>query len=91
MAFVTYFTIILLTAMMSITRVFVLSSRASASGERIYEVFIDLPEDLKDGYDEINEEKISRPHIEFEDVSFSYNQKESNLKDISFKLKKGQT
>jgi len=88
MAFVTYFTIIL-TAMMSITRVFVLSSRASASGERIYEV-IDLPEDLKDGYDEINED-ISRPHIEFEDVSFSYNQKESNLKDISFKLKKGQT
>ncbi len=88
MAFVTYFTIIL-TAMMSITRVFVLSSRASASGERIYEV-IDLPEDLKDGYDEINED-ISRPHIEFEDVSFSYNKKESNLKDISFKLKKGQT
>ena len=88
MAFVTYFTIIL-TAMMSITRVFVLSSRASASGERIYEV-IDLPEDLKDGYDEINED-ISRPHIEFEDVSFSYNQKDSNLKDISFKLKKGQT
>lgn len=88
MAFVTYFTIIL-TAMMSITRVFVLSSRASASGERIYEV-IDLPQDLKDGYDEINEE-IYAPHIEFEDVSFSYNQKESNLTDVSFKLQKGQT
>ncbi len=88
MAFVTYFTIIL-TAMMSITRVFVLSSRASASGERIYEV-IDLPEDLKDGYEDILEDTYL-PHIEFEDVSFSYNQKESNLSDVSFKLKKGQT
>lgn len=88
MAFVTYFTIIL-NAMMSITRVFVLSSRASASGERIYEV-IDMPEDLKDGYDEVIED-ISYPHIEFDDVSFSYNQKEANLENVSFKLNKGQT
>lgn len=88
MAFVTYFTIIL-NAMMSITRVFVLSSRATASGERIYEV-IDMPEDLKDGYDEIKED-ISIPHVEFDDVGFSYNQKEANLENVSFKLKKGQT
>lgn len=88
MAFVTYFTIIL-NAMMSITRVFVLSSRASASGERIYEV-INLPEDLKDGYETV-EEDFTKPHISFENVSFSYNQKESNLKDISFELNKGQT
>ena len=88
MAFVTYFTIIL-NAMMSITRVFVLSSRASASGERIYEV-INMPEDLKDGYDEVIED-ISYPHIEFDDVSFSYNQKEANLENVSFKLNKGQT
>jgi ATP-binding cassette subfamily B protein len=88
MAFVTYFTIIL-NAMMSITRVFVLSSRATASGERIYEV-INMPEDLKDGYDEVKED-LSKPHIEFDDVSFSYNQKEANLEDVSFKLNKGQT
>lgn len=88
MAFVTYFTIIL-NAMMSITRVFVLSSRATASGERIYEV-INMPEDLKDGYDEVKED-LSVPHIEFEDVSFSYNQKEANLENVSFKLQKGQT
>ena len=88
MAFVTYFTIIL-NAMMSITRVFVLSSRATASGERIYEV-IHMPEDLKDGYDEVKED-ISIPHIEFDNVSFSYNQKEANLESVSFKLKKGQT
>ncbi|AUD65373.1 ABC transporter [Tenericutes bacterium MZ-XQ] len=87
-AFVTYFTIIL-NAMMSITRVFVLSSRATASGERIYEV-IHMPEDLKDGYDEVKED-LNVPHIEFDDVSFSYNQKEANLEDVSFKLNKGQT
>jgi len=88
MAFVTYFTIIL-NAMMSITRVFVLSSRATASGERIYEV-INMPEDLKDGYDEVKED-THVPHIEFDDVSFSYNQKEANLENVSFKLNKGQT
>lgn len=87
MAFVTYFTIIL-NAMMSITRVFVLSSRATASAERIDEV-LNMPEDMKDGTLEI--EKNELPHIEFKDVSFSYNQKESNLKQISFKLMQGQT
>jgi ATP-binding cassette, subfamily B, multidrug efflux pump len=75
--------------MMSITRVFVLSSRASASGERIYEV-INLPKDIKDGYEDLVVDEY-RPHIEFDDVSFSYKQKENNLTDISFKLQKGQT
>ena len=88
MAFVTYFTIIL-NAMMSITRVFVLSSRATASAERIDEV-LNMPEDLIDGVEEI-EKKRDIPHIEFRNVSFSYNQKESNLKNISFKLYQGQT
>lgn len=88
MAFVTYFTIIL-TAMMSITRVFVLASRATASAERIDEV-LNMPIDMKDGlYDLVVDSK--KPHIEFKHVNFSYNQKESNLKDISFKIKQGQT
>lgn len=88
MAFVTYFTIIL-NAMMSITRVFVLASRATASAERIDEV-LDLKEDLIDGNLPIVKRKTV-PHIEFKNVSFSYNQKESNLKNISFKLYQGQT
>lgn len=87
-AFVTYFTIIL-NAMMSITRVFVLSSRASASGERIFEV-INMPNDIKDGY-KAYEENLEKPHIEFDNIHFSYNQKENNLENISFKLNKGQT
>ncbi len=88
MAFVTYFTIIL-NAMMSITRVFVLASRATASAERIDEV-LDMPNDIVDGLESIEPEK-EVPHIEFRNVSFSYNQKESNLKNISFKLYQGQT
>lgn len=88
MAFVTYFTIIL-NAMMSITRVFVLASRATASAERIDEV-LNMQDDLIDGNLSI-ERKDDIPHIEFRNVSFSYNQKESNLKNISFKLYQGQT
>ena len=88
MAFVTYFTIIL-NAMMSITRVFVLASRATASAERIDEV-LDMPVDMVDGV-ELIEKNPSLPIIEFRNVYFSYNQKESNLKNISFKLYQGQT
>ncbi len=88
MAFVTYFTIIL-NAMMSITRVFVLASRATASAERIDEV-LNMPLDLVDGMESI-EKRNDVPHIEFRNVSFSYNQKESNLKNISFKLYQGQS
>lgn len=88
MAFVTYFTIIL-NAMMSITRVFVISSRATASAERIDEV-LNMPIDMRDGTLEIKKD-ADKPHIEFKNVSFSYNQKESNIKDISFTLKQGQT
>lgn len=87
-AFVTYFTIIL-GAMMSITRIFVVSSRATASANRIDEV-LNMPDDMTDGYDTIKIDP-QKPIIEFKNVSFSYNQNESNLKDISFKLYKGQT
>jgi ATP-binding cassette subfamily B protein len=75
--------------MMSITRVFVLASRATASAERIDEV-LNMPLDLVDGMESI-EKRNDVPHIEFRNVSFSYNQKESNLKNISFKLYQGQS
>jgi len=88
MAFVTYFTIIL-TAMMSITRVFVLASRATASAERIDEV-LNMKEDMQDGEEDLIIDP-SKPIIEFKNVYFSYNQKEANLTDVSFKLYQGQT
>lgn len=88
LAFVTYFTIIL-NAMMGITRVFVIASRASASGERIYEV-IDMPTDLSEGHDDIIIDQ-RLPHIKFNDVSFSYLQNKANLEHVNFEIKKGQT
>jgi len=88
-AFLTYFTLIS-NAMLSVTRMFVIYSKGSASAERIRQV-LETPEDLAlvpenhvdDGY-----------HITFENVSFKYHKSESNkncIEDISFALKKGET
>lgn len=88
LAFVTYFTIIL-NATMSLTRVFIRLSRASASAERIEEVLnLEVEEDT--GKNPV-EEDISQPHIAFNNVSFSYNQTANHLENIDFKLYKGQT
>ena len=85
-AFLTYFTIIL-NAMLSITRIFVLISKASASFQRISEV-LDTPEDiiLKE-----NDHIASDYHISFDHVHFSYNKHQNTLMDINFNLKKGET
>lgn len=92
-AFLTYFTIIL-NAMLSITRLFVMFSKAGASMERISEVLL-APEDQKTIPTEAKESEIQPSdggwHIEFENVTFSYNKARNQLENISFKLKKGQT
>lgn len=85
-AFLSYFTIIL-TAMMNVTRLFIIYSKASASADRIEEVLLktkdlqikDLPVQNSDYF------------IEFNHVDFSFNQKELVLKDIDFHLKKNQS
>jgi ATP-binding cassette subfamily B protein len=87
-AFVTYFTLIL-NAMMSITRIFVMLSRAQASGSRIDEV-LHIKQDIIDGNETI-ERNEAYPHIAFHHVSFSYNKQKANIEDISFELYKGQT
>ena len=85
-AFLSYFTLIL-QAMMSITRMFVMMSKGSASAKRIASVLEDesemdlLPPDHAD----------SEYHIEFNNVNFSYNKVSNNITDINFKLKKGET
>ena len=85
-AFLSYFTIIL-NAMLSITRMFVMYSKGSASAGRICEV-LDVEEDLK---------LLPLDHVDngyavtFEHVSFSYNKKRDNLTDINFSLKPGET
>jgi len=86
LAFLSYFTIIL-NALMSISRIFTMYTRASASGDRIAEVL--------DCVDTIEPEEhpsvVTDAHIIFDHVSFSYNGVRDNLSDVSFELKKGQT
>ena len=85
-AFLTYFTIIL-NAMMTLTRIFVLISKGTASFQRISEVIhapsepAVLPAEEKKGED----------HIAFRQVSFSYHKKENSIEDIDFTLKRGET
>lgn len=89
LAFLTYFTIIL-NAMINISKMFVIISRAVASANRIMEV-IDVPDDLPS----VSCEKSvgDEAYIRFDHVTFSYHSTEAepNLEDISFSLKKGET
>ena len=87
LAFLTYFTIIL-NAMLSINRMFVMFSKGSASAKRISEV-LDAPEDLTIG----DRDHVDNGyHITFENVSFTYNSGAMDVvSNISFALKKGET
>lgn len=85
--FVTYFTLIL-NAMMSITRIFMMLTRASASSQRIEEVF-NSGDKLVDGNEDFDINTLN--HITFDNVSFSYRKEEKQLSNVSFELKKGQT
>ncbi|MBR6795682.1 MAG: ABC transporter ATP-binding protein, partial [Clostridia bacterium] len=87
LAFLNYFTMIL-TAMMAVTRVFIMSSRGMASAKRVTDVLAYgdalplLPP---------QEKKEDAPYLEFRHVSFSYHKKKPDLDRISFTLQKGQT
>ena len=84
-ALLSYF-MIMLHAVMAITRIFIVFSRATASAMRIAEV-LDTEEDLK----EIEAEPVkSEYHIEFDNVTFSY-AKEPCITDISFGIRKGES
>lgn len=86
-AFMQYFTLISM-AMMSVTRMFVMFTKCAASAGRITEIF-DADDQLtvktKEEYPDIKTDAL----IVFDDVTFSYNGKKDNLKNISFSLKKG--
>ncbi len=85
-AFLTYFTIIL-NAMMSITRVLTMWSKALASAERIERV-LEVEDELVPGdLSDVAEEA----HITFENVQFSYNNTENNLENICFTLNRGES
>ena len=86
-AFMQYFTLISM-AMMSVTRIFVMYTKAAASAGRISEV-LDTKEDItvkqKADFPDIKTDA----HIKFEGVKFSYNGKRDNLSGIDFEIKKG--
>ena len=88
-AFTSYFTIIL-NAVMSVTRIFIMSSRGIASANRIGEV-LDTPMDMEAdaAYDKPAPAKA--PKIEFDHVSFSYNGVKNDVDDVSFTLEPGET
>lgn len=86
-AFLTYFTIIL-NAMLSITKIFVLLSKAGASANRIEEI-LNCDDDLQVVKEMAGES--GGDFISFENVSFSYNHNKPNVSDITFGIEKGKT
>jgi len=101
-AFLSYFTMIL-NAMLMVTRIFVILSKASASAARIAEV-LETEEDLKVSLEEDypTNSREEEYHIQFSQVSFTYNKKvneeitqeysdSSCVKNINFNIKKGET
>ena len=85
LAFLQYF-VIILNAMIGLTKIFVVVSRGSASATRIEQVLeTDVSEQIEESPIQGNNK------IEFRDVSFSYNGVKNNLKDIDFAIQSGQT
>lgn len=88
-AFIQYFTLISM-AMMSVSRIFLIISKASASANRIEEVLL-TPPDLTVAPEEEYPRHPEETGINFEGVDFAYNGKGKVLHDISFSLPKGGT
>ncbi len=87
LAFLQYF-IMILNAMLGVTRIFVMWSKGEASAKRVADV-LDTPEDM--AVAPATEPDAGQTHIAFEDVSFSYTGVGLNLSHLSFQLQRGQT
>lgn len=89
-AFLQYFTMIL-NAMIGVSRIFVMTSKAEASAKRVAAV-LETPADLAVQPQEAEEASEETPaHIEFQDVSFSYTGVGHNLQHLSFRLEHGES
>lgn len=86
-AFLQYF-VMLLNAMLGITRIFVLWSKGEASANRVADVLA-IPEDLT--VRQPGAAQAAAAHVEFRHVSFSYTGVGKNIDDLSFQLQRGQT
>lgn len=100
LAFTTYFTIIL-NAMLSISKMFTILSKAIASGDRIWQVLESeadmqvlerIYEEADSEENDCEETDSEQAEIEFSDVTFSYLKGGiPNIQNLSFRIKKGQT
>lgn len=88
-ALVNYMTQILL-AMVVVANLVVLFTKASASAQRINQVF-ETESSVKENENTKITPNITAPKIEFDNVSFSYSEGENALSDITFKINKGDT
>ena len=86
-AFLQYF-IMILNAMLGITRIFVMYSKGEASAKRVAQVLA-TEEDMP--ILPLTPAEESPAHIEFRNVTFSYTGIGTNLQNLSFRLEKGQT
>ncbi len=88
-AFTQYFTMISM-ATLSITRIFMMYTKSSASAERIKQV-IDVSKDLEQSSENIYPLQKDDAYIVFDKVYFSYNENKDMLKNISFRLNRGES
>ena len=86
-AFLQYF-IMILNAMLGVTRIFVIWSKGAASANRVADV-LRISEDMTVLPSEKAESNA--PHIAFRDVNFSYTGIGKNIDSLSFQLEHGQT
>ena len=86
-AFLSYFTIVS-NAMMGLTRMFVVCTRSFASADRVREI-LDMPADLT--VQEMPPQEDTPYHVEFRDVTFSYNKRKNTVEHISFALRRGES
>lgn len=86
-AFLQYF-IMILNAMLGVTRIFVMYSKGEASAKRVAQVLA-TPQDMPQ--EQPQEQPEDDAHIVFRHVSFSYTGIGKNLDNLSFRLEKGQT
>ena len=90
-ALINYMTQILL-AMIVVANLVILLTKASASAQRINEVFETKPSVVEKKHDEISVNKSnSTPKVEFDNVTFTYGDGDDELSDISFRIMRGQT
>ena len=90
-AFLQYF-VMILNAMLGITRIFVMWSKGEASAHRVADVLA-MPEDLtvRDKAETESSNETAPTHIEFRDVTFSYTGIGANLEHLNFKLMRGES